>query len=384
MGHYPEGNGSSANWTNQSIDTQDIDDNYDVSYRVRAMFSNPHDMAVIIIGVIAIMLNMLVLCALHTSKTHLTTHYRLIISLAVSDVVVGGSVMLHVINKTFNPVYKPGGDGYQTERLISKCTYLAIKALNSTGLIITLLNLMAMATDHYLAIMKPLRHPILLRKARVVALIAVLWGISIILGFSDFLSAFHIYRSNYEDYGYNYCELVWLTKYREEYMVLSVAPICFAVMLYIYLKIYVKICRHRRPGTNPLEKRGGIRKTKKALITTLLNLGTFVVTWLPACLFQIALLIKVRYQPHDVRANIALYAEIDKYLFDLLMLNAIADSVIYTVRIREVKTGFHRMFSCCTPRRNFFLSTRETSFSNTSIKITRGLSNTSSRLNTFL
>jgi hypothetical protein len=42
-----------------------------------------------------------------------------------------------------------------------------------------------------------------------------------------------------------------------------------------------------------------------------------------------------------------MFAEVDKYLFDLLMINAIADSVIYTVRIREVRVGLATICKCC-------------------------------------
>ena len=195
--------------------------------------------------------------------------------------------------------------------------------------------------------MQPLKHTAFINKSRLIILILITWAVALILGFSDFFSAFHIYKSNYDSFGYNYCEVVWFTYYREEYAVLAVAPICFTVMFYIYVKIYMKIRYHQRPGVNPFDKRGGIQKTTKALVTTLLNLGTFIVTWLPACFFQIGLLIKVHYNPMEVQANIGFYKEIGKYLFDLLMLNSIADSIIYTVRIKDVKIGLWRMFSCC-------------------------------------
>ena len=204
--------------------------------------------------------------------------------------------------------------------------------------------------------------------------IVSVWIGSFILGFSDFLSALHLVGQQYiRNKGYNYCELVWHTMYLEEYTILAIAPICFIMMFIIYMKIYLKIRRHRTPGVSSvLEKRtgGGMQKNKKALITTLLNLGTFVVTWLPLCFFQVALLIKVHYNPEDVKSKMELYAEVDKYLFDLLMVNAIADSIIYAVRIQEVKLAFYRMF-CCRGRASLALSRETSIISRYSLRMTR-------------
>ena len=43
------------------------------------VFSDPHDLMVIIIGLLAILLNVLVLCALHKVSIRHTIHHRLVI-----------------------------------------------------------------------------------------------------------------------------------------------------------------------------------------------------------------------------------------------------------------------------------------------------------------
>ena len=126
---------------------------------------------------------------------------------------------------------------------------------------------------------------------------------------------------------------------------LALSPWCFTVIVYIYIRIYVKVLRHRRPGSYVEEQNQvSINKASKALITTLLNLGTFIITWLPLCLFQVTMIIQVQHAPKAVFENMLLLAEVDKYLFALLMLNAIADPIIYAVRIHEVKVGLSRLF----------------------------------------
>ena len=316
---------------------------------MKTIIQIPHDVIAVLIGLVAISLNVLVLAALYHVKRQLTTHHRLIISLAISDIIVAGSVMFHTINKIVNPVYRPGGFEFETKRLVSWCTYLNIKALHSTGLNMTMLNLMLMATDHFVAVMKPLQYHVLMSKYRVKSAIVLLWSIAIVLGYSDFFSAAYIYHMNVQ-FGYNYCEVVSLTTYQEEFAVLTVAPVCLGVMFYFYGRIYMKIRRHRRPGYVMADSRLAMgRKTTKALITTLLNMGTFIITWLPMCLFQVIMLVEVHFDVAKVQKNWRLLAEVDKYLFDLLMFNAIADSIIYAVRVREVNLGLVRIWNktCC-------------------------------------
>ena len=325
---------------------------YDLYGRARRLLNDPHDVTVMIIGLIAIVMNVLILSALRKAQPRLRAHIQLIISLAVSDVLVGASVTLFIINKSFNPVYNQGGLAYIYERIVSRCLLLVLKALNSTGFLSTLFNLMLMAADHYLAILTPLKHTVIMRKEVVTILISFLWGMSIVIGFSDFLSAVPLYHT-LKPQGYNYCECVSLTRYREDYTTIAIAPVCFIVMSCMYCRIYSKIRYHRKPGCNlSTSRHNSIKKTTKALVTTLLALGTFLVTWLPFNLLQVSLLIMARFNRQKVLDNLSFYMALDSYLFDLMMLNAVADSIIYAIRNKDVKLGLYQIFSCFEYCRN--------------------------------
>ena len=67
-----------------NFDSNDVNLFYDINHRLKSMMTDPHDMIVILIGLICILLNSLVLTALLKSCNHLITHHRLIISLAIS------------------------------------------------------------------------------------------------------------------------------------------------------------------------------------------------------------------------------------------------------------------------------------------------------------
>jgi len=301
----------------------------------------------VLFGLLAIILNVIVLVAIYHVRCRISTHYKLIINLAISDILVGGTVLLHIVNKVFNPTYEVGKGPY-TARLKSRCLFIIIKALNNTGLNITLLSLMLMALDHYIAIIKPLQYPLITRKQRVVCTIFLAWALSLFLGFSDFLSAITEY-SEWKPYDVNYCEVVWYTSYQEEYTTFAIAPICLGTMIYMYSCICIKVRRRQTPGRDEAVPHREPRRNIKAVITTLLTLGSFIIAWLPLCLFQITHIIKAYTDPEDLKQNQYILTMVDRYLFNFLAFNAIIDPVIYTVRMREVQAGFKRMCCACFP-----------------------------------
>ena len=316
----------------------------DIGERMLNLLDNPHHMIASLIGLVAISLNLLVVLALHSVRQRLTCHHQLIMSLAASDMVVGSSVVLHIISTVLSPMHYPGGPHLQQQRLLSSCLHLAIKALNSAGLNMTLINLMLMAVEHFLAIYRPLRYMVLMNKTRLKLVILLAWLCAFVLGYSDLFSAAHIYHKNVQ-YGYNYCELVHLTSYQAEYTVLAVAPICMFVMCYLYGHIYLKIRRHRLPGYVPESSRVN-HSTTKALVTTLLTVGTFVISWVPTFLFQVIMLIRVKYDTAAVERNMPILYLVNQYLFDLLILNALSDALIYAIRVKEVKHGLRKLLWC--------------------------------------
>jgi hypothetical protein len=239
--------------------------------------------------------------------------------------------MMYVVNKVVNQSYQPGV-GPWGSRLTSRCMFIIIKCLNSTGLNIALLNLMGMAIDHFIAILKPLHYPTIMNKRRVSSMICLLWAISLIAGFSDFLSGFRLYQYN-KDY-YNYCELIWLTPYNDEYMTFALALVCLVVMLVIYIRIYIKIKHRQRP--DQVVQAHNMKRNKKPLVTTLFIVGTFMFCWLPMCFFQVSLIVLVKVNPEALQSMTGILRYADQYLYDLLMFNCIANPIIYAVRTYEV------------------------------------------------
>ena len=216
----------------------------------------------------------------------MSTRLRLLLGLAVSDTLICVSALLATLIKIVNPLNFPGF-GPVHERLRSRCIYIAVKALNTISLNISLLNLLGMAVDHYIAIMRPLHYPRLMKGQRAKLMIFALWTVAILAGSSGVMLGALAPPQKGINMTYNFCEVIFLSHYQEEYTVFVIAFICTIVMGYIYIRIYVRV--HWR-ANNALREHQEFRRTKRALVTTMLILTTFLICWLPSCLFQVGIL----------------------------------------------------------------------------------------------
>ena len=261
----------------------------DIQSRAEEILSEPVTVLSISLGVLAISANAMSLLALANLNTAVP-HARLIMSLAVSDMFVAISLMLHIVNRIVNPIVYMGS-GPADVRLRSHCLHMVIKALNTTALNVTLLNLFGMAVDHHIAIMKPLHYHSLMNRRRSNIMISLFWVIATLCGFSDVIVT--VVNPIYVrmQHRYNFCEFVKVSRYQEEYTVFAISFVCFVAMAFAYIGICVVVCRlHDRQSSLG----GDISQNRKALCTTFLILGIFIICWVPMCAFQIIMIVQVR------------------------------------------------------------------------------------------
>ncbi|CAD5117466.1 unnamed protein product [Dimorphilus gyrociliatus] len=325
---------------------------YDLEMRLNELLHSPIKMTALTLSLICILSNLLSAAAIRQTPSRIGSkaHFMLICSLTLSDALIGFSVALHMINKVLKPSSTKDAPFLL---LVSECSYISIKALNSTSFVISLLNLVAMAIDHYLAILRPLHHPSLLTTRRTAIIISMLWIFSFIAGFSDFFTPFLI-NPHYSG-ELNYCKRVMFNKYNEEYLVFTIAFGALGLMAFVYVRIYLKVRqRHRMPLFQDTGE--AIRAShQRALITTLLILGTFIITWLPLCLFEVVLIIYVSIDPDYLPTHPELLQRLtyaNELLYDLLLMNTIADPLIYAIRTPEVRLGYSRLYYKLTCRSN--------------------------------
>ena len=233
-----------SNTTSEPSNVFEYDENdydyFSIEDRAHRILQEPDKIVAIVLVVVAIIANifsLIVMCRiLRNSRGGPASHTALIISLAASDVLFCATVLLHIVNKILNPLYYPGF-GPPDKRLVSRCAYTIIKSLNTTALNVNLLNLMGMAIEHYIAILKPLHYTRLLSRKRFTLMILLLWFIALVFGFSDFMYVFkdwkdwHMFKDKF-----NLCEFVYVSEYHEEYTVLATAFLCLVIMLYVYVR----------------------------------------------------------------------------------------------------------------------------------------------------
>ena len=275
------------------------------------------------------------------------------LSLLLSDILVDFSFMIYIINWVLNPLYH-SGMGPLNARIKSRCAFMIIKALNTMGLNVTLLNLVGMAIDHYVAIMLPLHYTTVLNVRRSKIMISVLWLAGFISAFSNLASP--VWKRKRFHRKLHYCEKAWLSSYQEEYITFATAAVCFTVMCTIYIRIYVAIKGKQRNEVIDRPRNGRSRdKTKRntrALLTTSFILGSFTICWLPLCIFQITMIIMVYAGKHLLTPDLMnALATMDKYMYLLVLINTVCDPIIYAIRIGEVRYGILHIVEKFLPKK---------------------------------
>lgn len=324
---------NATSWTN--LQPQNIHE------RAEVILSQPETILILVLSFLALLVNTVSICATANIPHGLTTHSKLIISLAFSDILVTFSVFIHVLNKVFNsanlpPLLDPD------ERLTSSCMFALINGLNIMAHLISLLNLLAMAIDHYIAVLQPLYYNTILSRIKGNIMIALLWILAFIGGFCNFLTGLSTYKDR-ERYM-NYCEVIMYNNFQGEYLIMITTFICLVSISFIYLRIY---CEVKAINSRLTYLQKDNFHNKKSLITTLLIIGTFILCWLPTCIFQIAMVIQIHVNRDMVQKLFVTLLRANKYLYALLLLNSVCDPIIYAVRLKDVQMGYYKLLSRC-------------------------------------
>ncbi|XP_069111313.1 melanocortin receptor 5-like [Argopecten irradians] len=309
--------------------------------RAEVILSQPETILILVMSFLALLINIVSICATSNIPRGLTTHSKLIISLALSDILITISVFVHVLNKVFNsakipPLMQPN------QRLMSSCMFALINGLNTMAHLISLLNLLAMAIDHYVAVLQPLYYNVILSRVKGNVIIAFLWSLAFVGGFCNFLTG--LGSSKARTRYLNYCEVIMYNDFHGEYLIMITTFICLVSIVFIYLRIY---CEVKAINNRLTQLQKDSFHNKKSQITTLLIIGTFIVCWLPTCIFQIVMVIQIQVNRQMVKNLFVTLLRANKYLYALLLLNCVCDPIIYAVRLREVQMGYYRLLSRC-------------------------------------
>ncbi|XP_064614636.1 glucose-dependent insulinotropic receptor-like [Liolophura sinensis] len=313
--------------------------NDSVPFYPEPMESNFPQNFAIFLAVCGIIANAVSLAAMMHISGSFTSNQKLVFNLLLSNFFISVTLLLVVWNSILFPSFPSGKNGDDW----SLCQHVIMKSLVMMGHSISLLNLVALAFDHFMAINKPLKYIQVFTNHRVSVSLLGVWIISGIFGFSDFILPVPYYSYCEGHTMVNLCQSSYCSAYETEYLLFCLVILCFLAMVYFYCRVFVKIYKYQQMAGRHQRK---MKRNIKGLVTTLVIVGTFLVCWLPHAIFETYFVFMILADTSAVTGQFYTLLTVNYYLYWLWLLNSICDPVIYALRMREVKLGYYRMLRC--------------------------------------
>ena len=190
-------------------------------------------------------------------------------------------------------------------------------------------SLLCIAFDLYIAICFALRYESIMTTKRVNIALAVLWSWSVLVG----LSLVYCRLLNMTRSGKSFCNVagflcnVFLALFGTH------IGVCTFLIVFFNNRVRCSIC-HMSKGVQPIKNSSTVSNTqsvKKALGS--LTLATYTLA-----LFMLPVYFTLLLTSHDE------YSLVIEYLLNWSMLNSIADPLIYSLRMTEIRVGYKKIF----------------------------------------
>lgn len=319
-----------------------------VNDKAREIFARPVGILSFIVCCLSLLANITSILAISKMSPKKSMHLKLIISLCLSDSLISISVLSDDLLYIF------------TEW--NSCTRFSKRLLLDLSLFATLLNLFVMAFDHYIAITKPIHYRQLITKFQMNCIVCGLWIVSLsVVMLEIFVGlALHADERN-ERKRQSFCEAIESAPDTLEIFIIGFIFVVLFGIMFIYLKIYSRVSivmPHREVPRNQTDS-----GSFKALVTSLLFIGTFVFFWAPEGSYQIVLYVMSKTHKAYLAKHIERFTLINDVLFLVLQLNSLADTIIYAFRLPKVRSGCATLVLCRRKRIKKFessLSTKQT------------------------
>ncbi|CAG7818761.1 unnamed protein product [Allacma fusca] len=223
----------------------------------------------------------------------------------------------------------------------SNCISLALEAFRLGGVLVTVAHLVALSINYWIGIVRPLQYAATMTRGTAIRVIVLSWICPI--------TTLLLYFSSYPNQGFqsNRClELEFLFKQTFRLIVAVFFFTPLVLMFGIYSHIFVIVQNHHRYNQR-YQSCVQLRRNVKAVITTCLILGTYIVGWMPAILWYILVcedcVFDITNIPYNVKIPVNIVINI------LVILKAVVDPIIYALRMTDIQVALKKM------RYNFFL-----------------------------
>ncbi|XP_067140297.1 adrenocorticotropic hormone receptor-like [Centruroides vittatus] len=282
---------------------------------------------------LAAFLNILILLSAHWVRRSLSPTLYFSLSLALTDaynsIILGTGLIINSLLPIVYSVYFMGS--------FYRCSALILEAFRMTGLMVSVLHLLALAVNHYIGILRPLHYAATVTRRGAGITIIIMWIVPVVF--------FFIYFSSVPGQGFLSlrCQNMDFLIYRTFHLTVSLLFFFPLILLsFIYVHIYLVVRQHQR-GLLSFPSARQFHKNVKAIITTLLILGTYLLGWIPA-VFTFVLICKDCVIPfHTVSKDILLGAAI--FSNAMIVLKCLINPIIYAARMPEIKEALKVMFN---------------------------------------
>ncbi|KAJ7991994.1 hypothetical protein DPEC_G00289610 [Dallia pectoralis] len=279
----------------------------------------------LILGIISLLENILVICAIIKNKNLHSPMYLFVCSLAVADMLVSVSnawetIVIYLLNNRQLVV----DDHYLRQMDNVFDSFICISVVAS------MCSLLAIAMDRYVTIFYALRYHSIMTHRRAVLIIGTIWTIC------------------------TGCGIVFIM-YSDNNPVIICLVSMFFTMLVLMASLYSHMFMLARshvkriatlPGYNSVHQRASM----KGAITLTILLGIFIVCWAP---FFLHLILMISC-PTNIYC-ICFMSHFNIYLI-LIMCNSIIDPLIYAFRSQEMRKTFKEIICCYSVRNVLCLS----------------------------
>ena len=269
----------------------------------------------LVLQLIAIIWNVLLLVVLCRLKTIRRSYFSLVKSLTVADLLLPFTLLMYILYLQYIFL-----DNFAE-------TFFMISVVNTYSMCVIVLHLICLAAEHYVAVIKPLRYEAWCRCRYVVCRIILCWTSPLLIATIEITD-----------------------NISEMYIVLiksGLTVLCFLIMLIVYILILREVRTQQRLENS---QNRHARKNYRALITTILNLVTFFLCWMPFVVGDVYWFLYDEYGYGSVLYESSSFTFFEEIARNILCVNSVCDALIYSIRLTEVRKVWRRTFCCINSR----------------------------------
>lgn len=322
-----------ANGTISSVNVSSTDDDYVTNFLYT--FREIALTIMVAFCFISIVENCWILVCVKFLKRSMSPTLCYSISLAAADAYVSLVIGAGLIINSLLPMY-----GIIDENNYL-CLILALEGFRVGAMITSVLHLLGLAINHYIGIVKPLHYQSIMTRFNTCLTIALTWLLPLVFCM--------VYFSVIKDEGFqseNCAKFEFLLVRKFRYIVASLFFLPLLVMVFIYAHILVIIRRHRRgvlQYQQTEQTKAQMKSNIKAVVTTLLILGTYLLGWIPAVMIFIVICNDCA-QPLSIYGKHPILLTVLTAAFNsLIIAKSCIDPIVYAARITEIKEALRRM-----------------------------------------